>query len=226
MNDGPFRPAHPSFWEAFQYWLKLGFISFGGPAGQIAIMHQELVEKRRWISEHRFLHALNYCMLLPGPEAQQLAIYIGWLLHRTWGGIVAGTLFVLPSLVLLIVLTYIYVTFGDVVWVRGVFSGIKPAVVAVVLYAAWRMGSRALGNPLLWGLAAASFLAIFAFGVPFPYIVLAAGILGYTGGRLAPDKFSLGGGQGASDQAYGPALIDDDLPRPRTPSSDRRASRP
>ena len=215
MNDAAFRrPAHPSFWEAFQYWLKLGCISFGGPAGQIAIMHQELVERRRWISEHRFLHALNYCMLLPGPEAQQLAIYIGWLLHRTWGGIVAGTLFVLPSLVLLIVLTYIYVTFGDVVWVRGVFSGIKPAVVAVVLYAAWRIGSRALRNPVLWGLAAASFLAIFAFGVPFPYIVLAAGILGYTGGRLAPDKFSLGGGQGASDQAYGPALIDDDLPPP------------
>ena len=146
MNDASFRPAHPSFWEAFQYWLKLGFISFGGPAGQIAIMHQELVERRRWISDHRFLHALNYCMLLPGPEAQQLAIYIGWLLHRTWGGIVAGTLFVLPSLVLLIVLTYFYVTFGEVVWVRGVFSGIKPAVVAVVLHAAWRIGSRALRN--------------------------------------------------------------------------------
>jgi chromate transporter len=214
MNDAPYRPAHPSFWAAFQYWLKLGFISFGGPAGQIAIMHQELVERRRWISEHRFLHALNYCMLLPGPEAQQLAIYIGWLLHRTWGGIVAGTLFVLPSLVILIVLTYIYVTFGDVVWVRGVFSGIKPAVVAVVLYAAWRIGSRALRNPVLWCFAAASFLAIFAFGVPFPCIVLAAGILGYMGGRLVPDKFSLGGGQGASDQAYGPALIDDDLPLP------------
>ena len=214
MNDAPFRPAHPSFWEAFQYWLKLGFISFGGPAGQIAIMHQELVERRRWISEHRFLHALNYCMLLPGPEAQQLAIYIGWLLHRTWGGIVAGTLFVLPSLVFLIVLSYIYVTFGDVVWVRGVFSGIKPAVVAVVLYAAWRIGSRALRNKVLWGLGAASFLAIFALGVPFPYIVLAAGILGYMGGRLAPDKFRIGGGQGASDPAYGQALIDDELPPP------------
>ncbi|MGQ0591484.1 MAG: chromate efflux transporter [Gammaproteobacteria bacterium] len=214
MNDAPFRPAHPGFWEAFQYWLKLGFISFGGPAGQIAIMHQELVEKRRWISEHRFLHALNYCMLLPGPEAQQLAIYIGWLLHRTWGGIVAGTLFVLPSLVILVVLTYVYVTFGDVVWVRGVFSGIKPAVVAVVLHAAWRIGSRALRNRVLWGLAAASFLAIFALDVPFPYIVLAAGILGYTGGRLAPDKFRVGGGHAASDQAYGPALIDDDLPPP------------
>ncbi|MGH8565142.1 MAG: chromate efflux transporter [Gammaproteobacteria bacterium] len=214
MNDAPIRPAHPSFWEAFRYWLKLGFISFGGPAGQIAIMHQELVERRRWISEPRFLHALNYCMLLPGPEAQQLAIYIGWLLHRTRGGIVAGTLFVLPSLVILVVLTYIYVTFGDVVWVRGVFSGIKPAVVAVVLYAAWRIGSRALRNQVLWGFAVASFLAIFALGAPFPYIVLVAGILGYTGGRLAPDKFRVAGGHGASDQAYGPALLGNDLPSP------------
>ncbi|HEX6733586.1 MAG TPA: chromate efflux transporter [Azonexus sp.] len=208
------RPAHPGFWEAFRYWLKLGFISFGGPAGQIAIMHQELVEKRRWISEHRFLHALNYCMLLPGPEAQQLAIYIGWLLHRTWGGIVAGSLFVLPSLVILSTLTYIYLAFGDFTVVQGVFAGIKPAVVAIVVFAAWRIGSRALKNKLLWAMAAASFLAIFAFALPFPYIVLAAGILGFCGGKVLPEKFRIGGGHGAADKNYGPALIDDDTPPP------------
>ena len=205
-------PAQVSFWEAFRFWLKLGFISFGGPAGQIAIMHQELVERRRWISEHRFLHALNYCMLLPGPEAQQLAIYIGWLLHRTWGGIVAGVLFVLPSLFILAALTYIYLAFGDLTFVQGVFNGIKPAVVAIVVFAAWRIGSRALKNNILWALAALSFIAIFVFRVPFPYIVVAAGILGFIGGKVAPDKFKVGGGHGASDKNYGPALIDDDTP--------------
>ena len=208
------RPAHPSFWEAFVYWLKLGFISFGGPAGQISIMHQDLVERRRWISEHRFLHALNFCMVLPGPEAQQLAIYIGWLLHRTWGGIVAGTLFVLPSLFILAGLTYVYMAFGEVTLVKGVFSGIKPAVVAIVLFAAWRIGSRALKNNVLWAFAAASFVAIFALDVPFPYIVLGAGILGSIGGKLMPEKFTVGGGHGASSKTYGPALIDDDTPQP------------
>jgi chromate transporter len=208
------RPAHPSFWEAFKYWLKLGFISFGGPAGQISIMHQELVEKRRWISERRFLHALNYCMVLPGPEAQQLAIYIGWMLHRTWGGIVAGSLFVLPSLFILAALTYVYLAFGDLTFVQGVFNGIKPAVVAIVVFAAWRIGSRALKNNVLWALAAASFIAIFAFHVPFPYIVLAAGLLGFIGGKLMPDTFKVGGGHGASNKSFGPALIDDDTPPP------------
>ncbi len=208
------RPPHPSFREAFFYWLKLGFISFGGPAGQISMMHQELVEKRRWISEHRFLHALNYCMLLPGPEAQQLAVYIGWMLHRSWGGIMAGTLFVLPSLLILITLTYIYLAYGDVTLVKGVFNGIKPAVVAIVVFAAWRIGSRALRNNVLWAFAAASFVAIFAFHVPFPYIVLAAGMFGYLGGRLAPDRFRAGGGHAASDKHFGPALIDDDTPQP------------
>ncbi|MBM4180263.1 MAG: chromate efflux transporter [Betaproteobacteria bacterium] len=206
------RPAHPSFGEAFLYWLKLGFISFGGPAGQIAIMHQDLVEKRRWISEHRFLHALNYCMVLPGPEAQQLAIYIGWLLHRTWGGIVAGTLFVLPSLFILAALTYVYLAFGDVTFVQGIFNGIKPAVVAIVVFAAWRIGLRALKNNLLWAMAALSFIAIFALKVPFPYIVIGAGILGALGGKIWPDKFKVGGGHGASDKNFGPALIDDDTP--------------
>jgi chromate transporter len=207
-------PAPVSFREAFFYWLKLGFISFGGPTGQIAIMHQELVERRRWISERRFLHALNYCMVLPGPEATQLATYIGWLMHRTAGGIVAGTLFVLPSLFILIALAWIYMAYGDVPAIAGVLYGIKPAVTAIVVYAAYRIGSRALKNGLLWMIAAAAFIAIFAFDVPFPYIVLAAGILGYIGGRVAPDKFAVGGGHGAADKHYGAALIDDGTPTP------------
>ncbi len=214
MTDPRERPAHPSFLEAFRYWLKLGFISFGGPAGQIAMMHQELVEKRRWISERRFLHALNYCMVLPGPEAQQLAIYIGWLLHRTWGGIVAGTLFLLPSLFILAGLTWVYLEHGDVPFVQGVFSGIKPAVVAIVAFAAWRIGARALRNGVLWTFALAAFIALFVFSVPFPYVVLGAGLLGALGGRWLPDKFTLGGGHGASGKQYGPALIDDDTPPP------------
>jgi len=208
------RPAQPTFWEAFVYWLKLGFISFGGPAGQISMMHQDLVEKRRWVSEHRFLHALNYAMVLPGPEAQQLAIYIGWLMHRTWGGIVAGTLFLLPSLFILSALTYVYMAYGNLQFVQGVFAGIKPAVVAIVVFAAWRIGSRALKNKVLWGFAAASFVAIFALDIPFPAIVLAAGVLGFIGSKIAPEKFKVGGGHGASNKSYGPALIDDDTPTP------------
>ncbi len=202
-------PASVSFWEAFRYWLKLGFISFGGPAGQISMMHQELVEKRRWISEHRFLHALNYCMVLPGPEATQLAVYIGWLMHGVLGGIVAGVLFFLPALVLLISLSWIYIAFGDLPVVAGVLYGIKPAVTAIVVFAAYRIGSKALKNAVLWALAAAAFVAIFAFDAPFPAIVLAAAILGAIGGRLLPDKFKAGGGHGASNKTYGPALIDD-----------------
>ena len=208
------RPAPVSFTQAFWYWLKLGFISFGGPAGQIAIMHTELVEQKRWISEKRFLHALNYCMLLPGPEAQQLAIYIGWLMHRTWGGIVAGTLFVLPSLFILIGLSWIYVAFGAVPIVAGIFYGIKPAVTALVLNAAHRIGSRALKNNWLWGIAAAAFVAIFALHLPFPVIVLTAAVIGYFGGRFAPNVFIVGGGHGVAKASYGPALIDDDTPTP------------
>ncbi|WP_085717721.1 chromate efflux transporter [Pseudomonas sp. B28(2017)] len=200
--------------EAFLFWLKLGFISFGGPAGQISIMHQELVERRRWISERRFLHALNYCMLLPGPEAQQLATYIGWLMHRTWGGVIAGALFVLPSLFILIGLSWIYVAFGEVPVVAGIFYGIKPAVTAIVIHAAHRIGSRALKNAWLWAMAAASFVAIFALNVPFPIIVLVAAIVGYIGGRLLPSKFVIGGGHGAAKASNGPALIDDDTPTP------------
>lgn len=207
-------PAPVSRREAFLYWLKLGFISFGGPAGQISMMHTELVERRRWISEHRFLHALNYTMVLPGPEAQQLATYIGWLMHGTLGGIMAGVLFVLPSLAILIALTWIYLAYGDVPVVAGVLYGIKPAVTAIVVFAAYRIGSRALRNGVLWAMAAAAFIAIFALHVPFPYIVLAAGVIGFLGGRIAPDKFRAGGGHGASGKSFGPALIDDHTPVP------------
>ncbi|AKU11962.1 TnOtChr-like ChrA chromate transporter [Azoarcus sp. CIB] len=203
-----------TFWQAFRLWLKLGFIGFGGPAGQIAIMHRELVEERRWISERRFLHALNYCMLLPGPEAQQLATYMGWLMHRTWGGIAAGVLFVLPSLFFLIALSWIYIAFGDMPLVAGLFYGIKPAVTAVVVQAVHRIGSRALRNGLMWAIAAAAFVAIFAMNVPFPAIVAVAALTGYVGGRVAPDKFKVGGGHRAADKSYGPALIDDDTPTP------------
>jgi chromate transporter len=207
------KPEAISLREAFLFWLKLGFISFGGPAGQISIMHQELVERRRWISERRFLHALNYCMLLPGPEAQQLATYIGWLMHRTWGGLIAGALFVLPSLFILIGLSWVYIAFGEVPAVAGLFYGIKPAVTAIVVQAAHRIGSRALKNNWLWGIAAASFTAIFIFNVPFPLIVLGAAIIGYVGGRLAPERFRTGG-HGAAKKSFGPALIDDDTPPP------------
>ena len=203
-----------SFWQAFVFWLKLGFISFGGPAGQIAIMHEELVVRRRWLSEKRFLHALNYCMVLPGPEAQQLATYIGWLMHKTRGGIVAGVLFVLPSLFLLIALSWIYIAYGQVAWVAGLFYGIKPAVTAIVIQAAHRIGSRALKNNFLMAIAAASFVAIFALNVPFPIIVLAAAIIGFVGGRKWPDSFSAGGGHAASQANYGNALINDDTPTP------------
>ena len=167
-----------SFWQALGFWFKLGFISFGGPAGQIAIMHEELVVRRRWISEKRFLHALNYCMVLPGPEAQQLATYIGWLMHKTRGGVAAGALFVLPSLFILIALSWVYIALGDLPWVAALFYGIKPAVTAIVVQAAYRIGSKALKNSFLWAIAAASFVAIFAFKIPFPVIVLAAAATG------------------------------------------------
>jgi chromate transporter len=207
-------PQAVSFWQAFAFWLKLGFISFGGPAGQIAIMHSELVERRRWISERRFLHALNYCMVLPGPEATQLATYVGWLMHRTWGGIVAGVLFVLPSLFILIALSWIYMAFGNLPLVAGLFYGIKPAVTAIVVHAAHRIGSRALKNAWLWAVAVAAFVAIFALNLPFPVIVLSAALVGYVGGRIRPDRFRAGGAHGAAKVTQGRALIDDDTPTP------------
>ena len=208
------RPQMVSFADAFLFWLKLGFISFGGPAGQISIMHQELVERRRWISERRFLHALNYCMVLPGPEAQQLATYIGWMLHKTRGGIVAGVLFVLPSLFLLIGLSWVYIAYGEMPLVAGLFYGIKPAVTAIVVQAAHRIGSRALKNNALWAIAGASFVAIFALDVPFPVIVIVAAAIGYAGGLISPDTFKTGGSHGKSGKSYGAALIDDDTPTP------------
>ena len=208
-------PRAVSFGEAFWFWLKLGFISFGGPAGQISIMHQELVEKRRWISENRFLHALNYCMVLPGPEAQQLATYIGWLMHRTWGGLVAGGLFVLPSLFILVALSWGYMAYGSHPSAAGVLYGIKPAVTAIVLFAAWRIAARALKNWLLWSIAAAAFVAIFVFDVPFPVIVLGAGLIGWIGGRVRPAYFTAGSGHKAGAAVAGPALIDDGTPTPR-----------
>jgi chromate transporter len=207
------RAVQVSFGEALRFWLKLGFISFGGPTGQIAIMHQELVEKRRWISEGRFLHALNYCMLLPGPEATQLATYTGWLMHRTWGGIVAGGLFVLPSVFILIALSWIYVAWGSVPFIAGIFYGIKPAVTAIVVAAAHRIGTRALRHPALWAIAAAAFIAIFAFDAPFPAIVLTAGLAGYLGGRFYPSIFAQRNSHAAVN-AYGPAIIDDATPTP------------
>ncbi|MBI2753655.1 MAG: chromate efflux transporter [Betaproteobacteria bacterium] len=213
-----------SFGDALRFWLKLGFISFGGPAGQIAIMHRELVEEKRWISESRFLHALNYCMLLPGPEAQQLATYIGWLMHRTWGGVAAGALFVLPSLFLLIGLSWVYVAFGSVPWIAGVLYGIKPAVAAIVLQAVHRIGSKTLKKPtvatVLWAVAATSFIAIYGFNVPFPWIVAGAALVGWLGARWAPQQFAGAGGHGAAKSiALKPGevdwLIGDTTPTPR-----------
>ncbi len=216
MDTAPQTPPAPvTLGEAFKFWVKLGFISFGGPAGQISIMHQELVETRRWISEHRFLHALNYCMLLPGPEATQLAIYIAWLMHGIKGAVIAGVLFFLPAFFLLSLLAGIYLAWGDVPLVQGIFYGIKPAVVAIVLFAAWRIGSRALNNEVLWAMAALAFIGIFVFDIGFPWIVLAAGVLGALGGKFLPAKFKGGGGgHGASHKSFGTAIIDDDTPTP------------
>jgi len=185
----PDRLGPPSFGEAFRFWLKLGFVSFGGPSGQIAMMHTELVEKKRWIDNPRFLHALNFCMLLPGPEAQQLAIYIGWLLHKTRGGIVAGALFVIPSIFILWGLSYIYVAFGNIPWIAAIFYGLKPAVLAIVAAAVIRIGSKALKNAVMWSLALAAFVTIYFFRVPFPLIIISAGILGLIGNKILPEYF-------------------------------------
>ena len=189
QNEPGGNPKHPGFSEALRFWIKLGWISFGGPTGQIAITHEELVEKKKWISESRFLHALNYCMLLPGPEAQQLAVYIGWLLHRTPGGIAAGALFVLPSMLILWILSVLYVEYGSVYWVAGIFSGLKPAVAAIVAVAVYRLGRKALKNEIMWAIAAVSFLSIFFLKVAFPWIILGAGITGLLGSRVWKRKF-------------------------------------
>jgi chromate transporter len=190
----------PSFGEAFRFWLKLGFISFGGPTGQIAIMQTELVDKRKWIDQAHFLHALNFCMLLPGPEAQQLAIYIGWLVHKVRGGIVAGVLFVLPSIFILWALSYIYVAYGNVPWIAAIFYGLKPAVLAIVAAAVIRIGRRALRDMSMWLVAAAAFVAIYFFHAPFPLIVVSAGVLGLVLGRMRNERST------STPVASGPAL--------------------
>jgi chromate transporter len=217
MSDIPY----PTFAEATRVWLKIGLTSFGGPAGQIALMHKELVEKRRWVSEERFLHALSYCTLLPGPEAQQLATYIGWLLHGWRGGIVAGVLFVLPGFLVILTLSTLYAFYQNTRWLDAVFFGLKAAVLAIVLEALIRIARRALRNRLMLAIAGASFVAIFAFGVPFPLIVLAAGVLGYFGARIWPEMFS-GAGQGKAAVDEGAYLA---LGEPKVDLGWRRALR-
>lgn len=180
--------------EAVKVWARVAALSFGGPAGQIAVMHRIVVDEKRWVGEHRFLHALNYCMLLPGPEAHQLAIYIGWLLNKTKGGMTAGLLFVLPGFLSILALSYVYVIFGDVTAIEGMFFGLKCAVLAVVIQAVFRIGSRALKNDVMVAIAAAAFVAIFLFHIPFPLIIIGAGIIGYFGGRAGLEPFSPGGG--------------------------------
>jgi chromate transporter len=210
------------FSQAVWFWFKLGFISFGGPAGQIALMHRELVEEKRWISDARFLHALNFCMLLPGPEAQQLATYLGWLMHRTWGGIVAGALFVLPSLFILVGLSWAYMVFGDQTWMAGILYGIKPAVAALVLAALVRIGGKTLGkprqSPVLWGLALGSFVALTWGSVPFPAVVAVAALVGALVARRWPNQLGQAVGHRASGARQAPAqpkaVVDDDTPTP------------
>jgi chromate transporter len=214
VQPEPPAARHPSFREAFRFWLKLGFISFGGPTGQIAIMHAELVEKRKWISEARFLHALNYCMLLPGPEATQLATYIGWLLHKTWGGIVAGSLFVLPSVFILWVLSFVYVTFGKVPAVEAVFYGLKPAVLAIVAVAVIRIGKRVLKNEVMWALAGLAFVAIYFLKAPFPLILITAGVIGSLGGKWWPKKFLVVGSHDTKNEKSSGAVLSDEAAAP------------
>lgn len=203
MNDNhkgnPFTIPHPTFGEAFRFWVKLGFISFGGPAGQISIMHHELVDRKKWVSNERFLNALNYCMLLPGPEAQQLATYIGWLLHRLPGGIVAGAFFVIPSVFILFALSYTYAAFGSIPWVAAVFNGLKAAIMAIVVSAVIKIGKKALKNGIMVGIAAIAFIAIYFLKIPFPVIVLGAGILGLVGRYVLPAKFDVIKSKGARD---------------------------
>ncbi len=217
-------PPTITFWEAFRFWLKLGFINFGGPSGQIAIMHQELVDRRRWISNDRFLHALSFCMLLPGPEAQQLAIYVGWLFHRTPGGVVAGVLFVLPAFFVMLTLSWLYAVHGHLAWVTALFYGLRAAVIAIVAAAVLRIGSRALRNRVMVWVAATAFLAIFVAGVPFPLIVIAAGLVGVVGGRWWPQTFSIAPTPG-SFEGSATVLRDDHPPAEHTRPTVARIAR-
>ncbi len=204
------------FWDAFRFWLLLGFINFGGPTGQIAMMHQELVDRRRWISDARFFHALNYCMLLPGPEAQQLATYVGWLLHRTAGGVVAGVFFVLPAFFVLLGLSWLYAVHGTVPWIAAIFYGLRAGVIAIVAAAVIRIGIRAFKHPVMIVIAAAAFVALFLFGLPFPLIVIGAGLVGLLGNRLWPAAFarSLTPVLTGSPEGRRESVIGDDVPSP------------
>jgi chromate transporter len=224
--SGDGRPAKPSFREALRVWLKIGLLSFGGPAGQIALMHRELVEKRRWLSDRRFMHALNYCMLLPGPEAQQLAVYTGWLLHRTRGGLVAGLLFVLPGALLMWLISYLYLAHGRLPWVEGVFYGLKAAVMAVVVSALLRIAGKVLTHPVMWVLAGASFTAIFALAVPFPVIVVCALGIGLWMGARFPAAFGVvDGAVAAQADPQWHVVADDDIRGEGSPGLKRTASR-
>lgn len=206
-------PLMPTLGEATKFWLKLGLISFGGPAGQIAIMRQELVEKHRWISEQRFLHALNYCMLLPGPEAQQLATYIGWLMHKTRGGLIAGGLFLLPGAIIMMGLAWAYIAFGNTTIAQSLLWGIKPAVIALVCFAVYRIASKTLNHWPWWAIAIAAFVAVSVLKIGFPWVVLAAAMCGAIVGRIRPSWVN--GGHGASKvKAHDPAVIDDHTPTP------------
>ena len=198
----PDRP-YPTLAQAARIWARIGLLSFGGPAGQIALMHRILVEEQKWLGERRFLHALNYCMLLPGPEAMQLAVYIGWLMHRTIGGIIAGLLFVVPGMVAIMALSWIYAIWGDTGALEGLFFGLKTAVLAIVVQAVIRIGSRALKNGAMVAIAAASFVAIFGFAIPFPLIILVAGLIGFFGARAGLPAFHGGGGHGKADKKKG-----------------------
>jgi chromate transporter len=215
----PQRKTHGvSFAEAFSVWLRIALLSFGGPAGQIAVMHRILVDEKRWVSESRFLHALNYCMLLPGPEAQQLATYIGWLMHRTAGGLMAGGLFIVPGIISIMALSWIYAAFGNVGVVAALFFGLKAAVLAIVLQAVVRVGSRALKNNLMRVLAAIAFLAIFFLDVPFPVIVFGAGLIGYAGGKAGLAAFHVASGHGPAGNGDAESLLGDELPAHARPS--------
>jgi chromate transporter len=207
-------PRTPTFREASRFWIWLGFVNFGGPAGQIALMHHELVERRRWIDEGRFLHALSFCMLLPGPEATQLATYVGWLLHRVRGGFVAGIAFVLPSFFVLLGLSWLFVTHGDLRWVAGAFAGLAAAVVAIVAHAMVRLGRTTLANGLMAAVAACSFLAIFLFDVPFPIVIVVAVVVGLVGGRVRPGLFAVGAGRELEERASATVEGELDLPVP------------
>jgi chromate transporter len=209
-----------SFGEAFRVWLRVALLSFGGPAGQIAVMHRILVDEKNWISESRFLHALNYCMLLPGPEAQQLATYIGWLLHRTAGGIMAGGLFILPGVICIMALSYIYAAFGNVGFIEALFFGLKAAVLAIVIQAVVRVGKRALRNRIMVALAAIAFIAIFFFNVPFPIIIVSAGLIGYLGAKSGRPEFAAVPHGGGKNSAAVDSMLSDELPehvRPTVP---------